>query len=110
MVPELTPSAAFELESQKRILRKAAPDHPAEVTEAAMKLLEQAFMLQSVLKKATHYIAELELREVLAEDELPPLELHSKRRKLPPLLMLVLRLYGYRLGPAPDDEEPPSAS
>lgn len=109
MVPELTPSAAFELETQKRQLRTHAAEHPVQVTELAMKLLEQSFMLQSVLKKATHHIAELELQQILSEDD-EPIEMRSSRQSVPRVLRLLLWLYGYRLGPSPASPDQCEAS
>lgn len=100
MVPTLTPSASFQLETQKRTLRSNAADHPDEVTNLAISLLESNAMLQSVVRKATNHIAELELKEILADDEPPPpIPLSSQWLRVPRLLRIALKFYGYDLAP-----------
>ena len=108
MVPELSIAAAVQLEHGKRVLRENATKHPDQVANIACSTLEQTFLQQSIMRKATAHIAELELVMLLSEDRAKPdaapapasvrIEADGSVR-LPWLLRWVLRLYGLRLLP-----------
>lgn len=65
MVPELSDSAALHLEHRKRVLRKEVQSSPDSVADVACSLLQYVAMLESITRKATHRIAELELKILL---------------------------------------------
>ena len=104
MVPELSIAAAVQLEHGKRVLRENATKHPDQVANLACSTLEQTFLQQSIMRKATAHIAELELLMLLSEDQTKPDAAHGPAvvqsdRPVPWLLRQVLRLYGFRLAP-----------
>ncbi len=113
MVPELSIAAAVQLEHGKRVLRDNATSHPDQVANIACSTLEQTFLQQSIMRKATAHIAELELLMLLSEEPAKPDAAPAPARvrvaadgsvKMPWLLRMVLRLYGLRL--EPDHPEP----
>ena len=65
MVPELSLAAEAQLASAKHTLLQEVHQHPEQVAELAWASMQQAAMLQSIMRKATARIAELELAEVL---------------------------------------------
>ena len=69
MVPELSIAAAVQLEHGKRVLREHARSHPNRVAELACSTLEQTFLQQSIMRKATARIAELEMIMLLTPDD-----------------------------------------
>ena len=108
MVPELSIAAAVQLEHGKRVLRDNATKHPDQIANIACSTLEQTFLQQSIMRKATAHIAELELLMLLSEDHAMPDVAPAQPRvrvaadgsvKMPLLLRMVLRLYGLRLEP-----------
>lgn len=113
-IPELTDSAAFEVEKGKRILRGNVGDDPNRVAEVACSLLEQSALQSSILRKAVHHVAELEaiialsLTPPSAADPAPaPPQVRVAAQtaaSLPWPLRLMLRLYGYSL--VPEQETP----
>lgn len=103
MVPELTESAAVQLEHNKRVLRAHAHSEPERISQLACSVMEQAALQQSIIRKATAHIAELELVMLLA----PPMDAdpgkqisHGWRRDLPWYLKALLRLHGFRFVPS----------
>lgn len=106
MVPEVTPTAAFNLERNKRVLRSSAADHPEEILAFAIAFLEQNVMLQSIITKATKRIAELEVTQLLGDPPAPSpttVRLRSDRDQIPVLLRVLLWIYGYRQAPNHDE-------
>lgn len=103
MVPELSIAAAVQLEHGKRVLRENATAHPQQVANLACSTLEQTFLQQSIMRKATARIAELEMIMLLSPDDPKPTAFAQVRVAedgsvvLPWLLRWVLRLYGYHL-------------
>lgn len=93
MVPELTISAAAQLEQNKRAMRQSITETPESVADVMCAVLEQNANYASILKKATLHIAELEMREVLASYEEHPVT----PDEVPWYLSLVLRIAGYRI-------------
>lgn len=71
MVPELSISAAVELENSKRIIRTHAQQQPEKVVDLACSAMEQAFLYQSIMRKATQRIAELEMTMLLSPPAAP---------------------------------------
>jgi hypothetical protein len=71
MVPELSVSASLELENSKRVLKKHADDHPEKVADLACAVMQQNYLQQSILRKATKRIAELEMTTLLSERQIP---------------------------------------
>lgn len=65
MVPELSESAALHLEHRKRVLRNEVKTTPDAVAELACSLLHHMTMMESIMRKATKRIAELELQALL---------------------------------------------
>ena len=65
MVPELSDSAALHLEHRKRVLRNEVKTAPDAVAEVACSLLQHTTMMESIMRKATKRIAELELQALL---------------------------------------------
>lgn len=65
MVPELSDSAALHLEHRKRVLRNEVRTAPDAVAEIACSLLQHTTMMESIMRKATKRIAELELQALL---------------------------------------------
>ena len=92
MVPELRVSAAVELENSKRIIRSHAAHNPDKIIELACSAMEQTFMYQSITRKATKRIAELELTMLLSPPATPPdqSEQPCGLQALPPLVQRVL--------------------
>jgi hypothetical protein len=69
MIPELSISASVDLEHKKRLLLAEVKKRPDEVAQAAAAILQHNAMLQSILRKATTHIAELELKSLLSQDD-----------------------------------------
>jgi hypothetical protein len=67
MVPTLTPQRDLELRGHELELLRAATTAPEAVAALAASLLRQNAMLDSIVRQATHRIAELEAREAVAE-------------------------------------------
>lgn len=67
MVPELTVEADLQLRGREIEIAHAVSKNPEAVADLASSLLRQTVMYESIIRKATHRIAELEMREVLAE-------------------------------------------
>jgi hypothetical protein len=65
MVPELSDSAALHLEHRKRVLRNEVKTAPDAVAELACSMLHHMTMMESIMRKATKRIAELELEALL---------------------------------------------
>jgi len=65
MIPKLSESAAFHLEHRKRVLRSEVKTAPDAVAELACSLLHHLTMMESIMRKATKRIAELELQALL---------------------------------------------
>jgi len=68
MIPELSTSAELDLERKKRLLLSEVRNRPDEVAQAAVAILQHNAMLQSIVRKATMHIAELEIKSVLSGD------------------------------------------
>lgn len=66
MIPELSLSSQLQLESNKRTVRNLVASNPNEVAELTCTLMTQLSLQESILRKATHRIAELELEELLS--------------------------------------------
>jgi len=66
MVPEISDSAALHLEHRKRVLRSEVKTAPDAVAELACSMLHHVTMMESIMRKATHRIAELELSILLS--------------------------------------------
>lgn len=108
-IPELTDSAAFEVEKGKRILRDNVSEDPVRVAELACSLLEQAALQNSILRKAVHHVAELEAIIALsltppsaADREPAPQQVQAAPEtaaSLPWPLRFLLRVYGYSMVP-----------
>lgn len=67
MIPELSPEADFRLRAQELEISKAVAEHPQAVADLAASLLRQSAMYETMLRKATHRIAELEAREAIGQ-------------------------------------------
>ncbi|MEN9861462.1 MAG: hypothetical protein RLZZ515_1944, partial [Cyanobacteriota bacterium] len=100
--------AAVQLEHGKRVLRENATKHPERVADLACSTLEQTFLQQSIMRKATAHIAELELVMQLSADQATrdvspaPAAMRVESEgaiRVPWLVRLVLRLYGFHLEP-----------
>lgn len=103
MVPELSVSAAVELEHHKRVLRAHAQSEPERISQLACSVMEQAALQQSIIRKATAHIAELELIMLLSSPQEPaadPRLAHVWRKDLPWYLKALLRLHGFRFVPS----------
>lgn len=74
MIPELSLSSELQLESHKRIVRTEVTGNPTEVAELACSLMTQLSLQESILRKATHRIAELELQELLNAPQPPQVQ------------------------------------
>lgn len=100
MVPQLSVSAALELENSKRTIRSHAKSHPDQIIDLACSAMEQAFLHQAIVRQATKHIAELEMTLLLAS---PAASEPAPPGPAPWHLRLLLRLYGYRVesGSAP---------
>ena len=70
MVPELAPEAEFHLQARARLqVREALNSRPQDVEDLTISLAVQNAMMESVIRKATRRIAELEAREAVREGE-----------------------------------------
>lgn len=106
-VPELSVTAAFDLEKAKRILRANATSEPERVAELACQVFEQNVMQQSILKKAVMHVAELEQTIVLAAATLgdvqapapPRVQGREGQQQIPWPVRFVLWLYRFDLQP-----------
>ena len=66
MVPELSPEAEFQLQARARLeVREALSTRPQAVEDLTISLAVQNAMMDSVIRKATRRIAELEAREAV---------------------------------------------
>ena len=81
MVPELTAEADFRLKAQEMELTRVVEHQPEAVASIAGSLLRQTVMYESIIRKATHRIAELEMREALAERKAAPWWVVMLRRR-----------------------------
>jgi len=114
-IPEVTDSAAFEIEKGKRIIRSNISAEPNSVAELCCSLLEQLALKDSILRKAVHHVAELEAviallpTQVKAADPAPaPPQVFASGQtaaSLPFPLRWMLRVYGYSI--MPQSEAPP---
>jgi hypothetical protein len=83
MVPELTPEAEFQLQARARLeVREALSTRPQAVEDLTISLAVQAAMMESVIRKATKRIAELEAREAARGSEAT--DWHKVARELAP--------------------------
>ena len=70
MVPELSPEAEFQLQARARLeVREALNTRPQAVEDLTISLAVQNAMMDSVIRKATRRIAELEAREAVREGD-----------------------------------------
>lgn len=105
MVPELSVNAELQLEYSKRLIRANTREKPEEIAELACSLTQQLMLYQSIVRKATHRIAELEIATVLFEPptagsqapDVPTAAYCWAPVRIPWPLRLVLRLYGYQV-------------
>ena len=65
MIPEISDSAAFHLEQRKRVLKSEVKTAPDAVADLACSLLHHLTVMESIMRKATKRIAELELEALL---------------------------------------------
>jgi len=71
MVPELTAAQDLRLRAQELEITNTASQNPEAVGHLCAQLLRQSVMYEVILRKATHRIAELEMREALQERQPP---------------------------------------
>jgi hypothetical protein len=70
MVPELTAEAEFHLQARARLeVREALNSRPQAVEDLTISLAVQNAMMESIIRKATKRIAELEAREAVRQGE-----------------------------------------
>ena len=96
------------MESAIRTIRQHAPHEPQKVGELCCSNLLLAAQRQSIIVKAIKHISELELRLMLAEQQVEALATANEALmeanevigsgRIPWLLNLVMRLYGFRMG------------
>ena len=68
MVPDLALEAELRLETITRAeVRKAISDRPKEVENLTISLALQSARMDSIIRKAPHYIGELEAREAIGQ-------------------------------------------
>lgn len=96
MIPELPLSGELQLESHKREVRACAETNPREVAELACVLMTQLRLQESITRKATHRIAELELRELLGSATEEPSEVYILPGKVGILMRIALAVGGHR--------------
>lgn len=101
MVPELSLSAAVELEHSKRTVIAHCANEPDKIADLCCSLLEQNAMLHGITRKAAKRISELELSEILNEADEAPVAMRGPNKPLPWALRLALRFHGYKLAPDP---------
>ena len=108
MVPELSVNAELQLEYSKRLIRANVRQKPEEIAELTCSLTQQLMLYQSIVRKATHRIAELELTTVLFDSQVadppapdvPTAPYCCAPAGVPWPLRWVLRLYGYQVAVA----------
>lgn len=105
MIPELSVSAAVELENSKRVLRNHARSNPDQVAAIACSVMEQAVLQQAIVRNATKHIAELEMVLFLSETSTPRSPYYVTTERLPWWKALSLRCLGFQpaSGPAPSE-------
>lgn len=96
MIPELTLSSELQLETHKREVRAHAKVNPLEVAELACVLMTQLRLQESICRKATHRIAELEMEDLLSSPTQEPNHVYILPGKVNPLMRIVLALAGHR--------------
>jgi hypothetical protein len=67
MVPELTAETEFRLKAHEMEIRKALDSTPVAVADLTVALAWQSAVQESIIRKATHRIAELEAREAIGQ-------------------------------------------
>ena len=83
MVPELTPEAEFHLQARARMeVREALNNRPQAVEDLTISLAVQNALMESIIRKATRRIAELEAREAVRQGETH--DWHKVARELAP--------------------------
>jgi hypothetical protein len=69
MVPELTSETEFRLRAHELEIRQAVDTRPAALADLTVALSWQAAAQESIIRKATRRIAELEAREAVGQRE-----------------------------------------
>lgn len=98
MVPDLSLASELQLEAHKRTVRNTAPSNPKEVADLACTLMTQLTLQESILRKATHRIAELELQELLNQPQPPETQtVYVVAGRIGWLMRIALALGGHRM-------------
>jgi len=95
MIPELSVSAALELENNKRILRNHIHADPAKVAAIACSVMEQCALQQAIVRNATKRIGELEMVLFLSEASTPNVPYYVAPEPQPWWKRQVLRWLGF---------------
>jgi len=83
MVPDLSPETEFHLQARARMeVREALNSRPQAVEDLTISLAVQNAMMESIIRKATRRIAELEAREAVRDGEAT--DWHKVARELAP--------------------------
>lgn len=96
MIPELSLSSQVQLESNKRSVRNHVEANPVEVAELACTLMTQITLQESIMRKATRRIAELELQELLNTPTEELQEVYILPGKVSLFMRILLRIAGHR--------------
>ena len=89
------------MESAIRTIRHYGANEPQKVGELCCSNIRLAAQRQSIIVKAIKHVSELELRLMLAELQIEELAKANEvigSDRMPWLLSLVMRLYGFRMG------------
>lgn len=97
MIPDLSLTSELQLEAHKRVVRNNATERPEEVADLACTLMTHLTLQESILRKATHRIAELELQELLNTPQPPEVQhAYLVAGRIGWLMRIALALGGHR--------------